>query len=43
MVKGEAKIVEGSRESVQGGEGVGRKRKGDGIKETYTVSKIASG
>lgn len=38
-----AKVVEGSRERLQMFEGVVIKRQGDGIRETFTVRRIASG
>ena len=38
-----AKVVEGSRERLQMFEGVVIKRQGGGIRETFTVRRIASG
>ena len=38
-----AKVVEGTRERVQMFEGVVLKRQGGGIRETFTVRRIASG
>ena len=42
-VRVHARIVEGSRERIQIFEGVVIKRRGEGISETYTVSKNSNG
>lgn len=42
-VKVHVKIVEGSRERIQVFEGVVIKRKGDGLRETFTVRRVTNG
>lgn len=42
-VKVHVKIVEGSRERIQIFEGVVIKRKGDGLRETFTVRRVTNG
>ena len=42
-VRVHARIVEGSRERIQIFEGVVIKRRGEGIRKTYTVRKISNG
>ncbi|NLL53417.1 MAG: 50S ribosomal protein L19 [Peptococcaceae bacterium] len=42
-VKVHVKIVEGSRERIQVFEGLVIRRKGDGLRETFTVRRVSSG
>lgn len=42
-VKVHVKIVEGSRERIQVFEGLVIKRKGDGLRETFTVRRVSNG
>ncbi|KUO66166.1 MAG: 50S ribosomal protein L19 [Gracilibacter sp. BRH_c7a] len=42
-VKVHVRIVEGSRERIQVFEGVVIKRKGDGLRETFTVRRVSNG
>ena len=42
-VKVHVKIVEGTRERIQVFEGVVIKRKGDGLRETFTVRRVSNG
>lgn len=42
-VKVHVKIIEGSRERIQVFEGLVIKRKGDGLRETFTVRRVSNG
>ena len=42
-VKVHVRIIEGSRERIQVFEGVVIKRKGDGLRETFTVRRVSNG
>ncbi|NLO97367.1 MAG: 50S ribosomal protein L19 [Peptococcaceae bacterium] len=42
-VRVHVKIIEGSRERIQVFEGLVIKRKGDGLRETFTVRRVSSG